>query len=90
MEDTIPFEITAYLSKWYDVVTAEGKRVIIGGINTSEANEGHQVIGWLEVNGGFEVYAWNCQGILYGWDTGFVYPQNLRLKHKSINSIIKN
>jgi hypothetical protein len=86
-KELIPFSHTMYLSQWYDVVTADGGEVIIGAINTN-VSEGHQVIGWLKVNGGFEVYAWNLEGKLYGWKTDYEYLQNLKLRVKENSEIL--
>ena len=76
----VEFNITDYATNDYEVVTREGKPVILGAIN-EEVSSGHQVIGWLNVHTGWEVYAWSLQGKLYGWD-GTDYPHDLFLKKK--------
>jgi hypothetical protein len=61
----------------YKVITREHYDIIIGGINI-KAKDGHQIVGWIEIRGAYESYAWDLTGKLYGWH-GTDYPYDLFL-----------
>jgi hypothetical protein len=76
------FSKEKYESGEYDVVTRDGKEVVIAGFKL-DAMKGHQVVGWLTFReGANEVYGWDLKGKLYGWDE-IEYPHDLFLKLKN-------